>query len=166
MQIKEWSYVYVLELSCVPVRPNETAYIIFTVRKVGHRWSGKLVALSQIVNLSPRQYALDAPETSKALCSFVSRLLESDARRFFIEYVNSPKLLDTQGNEIERPSLIKKEAEQRFWCWVYSELPTQISYFESSSHSAGLETPFWHECELICNIDWQVLETEDSIDSE
>ena len=62
-------------------------HIIFTVRKVDHRWSGKLVALSQIVNLSPRQYALDAPEMSKALYLFVSRLLESDAGRFFIKHV-------------------------------------------------------------------------------
>ena len=29
----------------------------------------------------------------------------------------------------------KKEAEQQFWCWAYSETPTQISYFESSSRS-------------------------------
>ena len=62
-------------------------HIIFTVRKAGHRWSGKLVALSQIVNLNPQQYALDAPATSKALYSFVNRLVESDAGRFFIKHV-------------------------------------------------------------------------------
>ena len=82
MQNKEWSYICFVELSCVPVRPSEAAYHVYSQKGGAQmKWQARCI----IPN--PLQYALYAPETSQALCSFVSRLLESNAGRFFIKHV-------------------------------------------------------------------------------
>ena len=141
MQIKEWSYVYVLELSRVPVRPNEGGAQM--------KWQTRCIIP-------------DCKSEPSTICDGCTQdiqdivfVCEPSARKQCWEILHqtrSPKLLDAQRNEIERPNLIKKETEQQFRCWAYSEKTTQFSYFESSSHSAGLETLLLHECQWICII--------------
>ena len=106
---------YVFELSCVPVRPKETAFHVYG-QKGGTqmKWQARCIIP-------------DCKSTPSTICAGCTRdvrgivfVCKPSARKRCWEILHqarSPKLLDAQGNEIERPSLIKKkEAKQQLWC--------------------------------------------------
>ena len=106
MQKKEWSYVSVVELSCVPVRPDETAYHIYGQKGGAQmKWQARCIIPD----------CKSVPSTICAGCTrdvrgivFVCKPSPRKRCWDILHQARSPKLLDAQGNEIERPTLIKK----------------------------------------------------------
>ena len=97
---------YVFELSCVPVRPKETAFHVYG-QKGGTqmKWQARCIIP-------------DCKSTPSTICAGCTRdvrgivfVCKPSARKRCWEILHqarSPKLLDAEGNEIERPNLIKK----------------------------------------------------------
>ena len=106
MQNKEWSYICFVELSCVPVRPSEAVYHVYSQKGGAQmKWQARCIIPD----------CKSEPSTICAGCTRDVRgivfVCKPSARKQFREILHqarSPKLLDAQGNEIERPSLIKK----------------------------------------------------------
>ena len=73
-------------------------HITVTTRRAVHRWCGKLVVLSQIAGCTRDVRGI----------MFVCKPWARKRCWEILHQARSPKLLDAQGNEIERPSLIKK----------------------------------------------------------
>ena len=113
MKSKDWSYVYVVELSCVPVRPDEAAYHIY-----GQKGGAKM-------KWQARCIIPDCKSVPSTICAGCTRDVRgivfvckpSSRKRCWdiLHQARSPKLLDAQGNEIERPTLIKKGSETTVW---------------------------------------------------
>ena len=100
---------YVFMLSCVPVRPKETAFHVYGQKGVAQmKWQARCIIPD----------CKSEPSTICAGCTGDVRgivfVCKPSARKRCCEILHqarSPKLLNAQGNEIERPSLIKKGSE-------------------------------------------------------
>ena len=90
----------------MPVRPNDSPYHTYT-QKAPHECSGKLDVLYQTVSPNPQPYALGAPRDVPGIV-FVCKPSTSKLCWEILHQARSPKLLDAEGNVIERPSLIRK----------------------------------------------------------
>ena len=103
---KQRNYIYLVELSCVPVRPNESAYHSYN-QKGGAQMMWQARCIIPDCNARPSTICAGCTRDVRGIV-FVCKPSARKRCWEILHQARSPKLLDAQGNEIERPSLIKK----------------------------------------------------------
>ena len=98
--------MYVVELTCVPVRPNESAYHTYD-QKGGAQMMWQARCIIPSCNARPSTICAGCTRDVRGIV-FVCKPSNRKHCWEILHQARSPKLLDAQGNEIERPSLIKK----------------------------------------------------------
>ena len=143
---KQWSYLHVVELTCVPDTTSSTQWItiLYTYDEKGVAqmlWQARC----NISNYDARLSTICVWCTSDV--RGIVLVCKPSARKRCWEILHqarSPKLLDAQGNEIERPSLIKKR--KRNSSFGVERIPKRTRkplIIELSSRSARSNTLFY-----------------------
>ena len=102
----EISYLYVVELTCVPVRPSDSAYHTYD-QKGGARMKWQARCIVPDCKSEPSTICAGCTRDVQGIV-FVCKPTTRKRCWEILHQARSPKLLDAQGNEIERPSLIRK----------------------------------------------------------